>query len=645
MTLKRQVADGRLSHAYLFTGTRGTGKTTCAKILAKAVNCESPQNGDPCNRCPACLGIDSGTFLDVTEMDAASNNGVDNIRSLRDEAVYSPAQVKKRVYIVDEVHMLSTQAFNALLKILEEPPEHLIFILATTELHKVPATILSRCQRFSFRRIQPVQIERRLNDVAKAERIDLRPDGAELLARLADGALRDALSLLDQCAAAGGVVDAAEVLDTLGLAGNLQSAQLLGYILARDSKSALLLFDQLYAGGKDVGAVLSSLSALSRDLLICLTAPEGGQSLLSGGYDSNTLQSLLSAVSSARLIQLCTILQETAAALQSSVNRRIDAELCLLRLCDESLSGDLTALNARMTRLEEQFSAGLAFAASPAARTAAPTTNTARVPASDAAVPAGGEAGADAGAAPESASAEERSRPSAEDLPIRQPPDQAADSSPAPENPVSDDLPPWEEERPPLPDDTDAPPAQDEAYAVPVRDDAYAAPVRESAPAAARQPSAPQPEPPQPSAEQGAPAPATDVSAQSDAPASTAAVAQSAAAPGGTSAQDAPASDGAVFKKLMESYLNRLPVHLRGFLRMASGRISEDVLTIYCGNEPQKNMLDKPDVTSVLAEVTSQSVGRDISVRFAIGEPAGEPHDKMQDLLQKSSSFSNFRIK
>ena len=194
--LQRQVAKGRLSHAYLFTGTRGTGKTTCAKILARAVNCEHPENGNPCNRCPSCLGIESGRLLDVVELDAASNNGVDSVRALRDEAIYSPAQVKKRVYIVDEVHMLSTPAFNALLKILEEPPEHLMFILATTELHKVPATILSRCQRFSFRRIQPKDIVGRLNYIAGQENIDLKEDGAALLARLSDGALRDALSLL-----------------------------------------------------------------------------------------------------------------------------------------------------------------------------------------------------------------------------------------------------------------------------------------------------------------------------------------------------------------------------------------------------------------------------------------------------------------
>ncbi len=351
-TLKRQVADGRLSHAYLFTGTRGTGKTTCAKILSKAVNCEHPVDGNPCNCCPSCLGIESGGFLDVLELDAASNNGVEQIRALRDEAVYAPANVKKRVYIVDEVHMLSTSAFNALLKILEEPPEHLMFILATTELHKVPATILSRCQRFSFKRITPEDVQKRLQYVAQQEQIDLREDGAELLSRLSDGALRDGLSLLDQCAAAGGVIDARSVLDTLGLAGNLQTAQLMRYIMAEDAQSALMLLGDLYAAGKDMGAVLNALSTLARDLLIRMTAPKGGTALLSGGYDIATLEELGQCTSAPRLIAILTTLQDTSARLLRSTNLRTDAELCVLKLCDQSLSGDITALVSRMKRLE-----------------------------------------------------------------------------------------------------------------------------------------------------------------------------------------------------------------------------------------------------------------------------------------------------
>ena len=423
-TLQRQVAEGRLSHAYLFTGTRGTGKTTCAKILSRAVNCEQPENGNPCNRCPSCLGIESGRFLDVVELDAASNNGVDSVRALRDEAIYSPAQVKKRVYIVDEVHMLSTPAFNALLKILEEPPEHLMFILATTELHKVPATILSRCQRFSFRRIRPQDIAGRLNYIAQQEHIDLKEDGAALLARLSDGALRDALSLLDQCAAAGGAIDAPAVLDALGLAGNVQTAQLMSLILSRDTRGALALLGRLYDGGKDVGAVLGELSTLSRELLIRATAGEGGESLLSGAYDSATLENLSKQGTSARFIQLCTLLQETAAQLQFSVNRRTDAELCVLKLCDETLSGDLAALCARIARLEEQIAAGVQFAARNAASAPAPAQTPAKT-ASD-------------------------------------------QETPAPK--AAEEAPPWDES--PLPDDYDAPPP----YGEPVESAPKAAP-------------------------------------------------------------------------------------------------------------------------------------------------------------------------
>ena len=365
-TLQRQVAEGRLSHAYLFTGTRGTGKTTCAKILAKAVNCEHPVNGDPCNQCPSCLGIDSGSLLDVLELDAASNNGVDQVRALRDEAIYSPAHVKYRVYIVDEVHMLSTAAFNALLKILEEPPAHLIFILATTELQKVPATILSRCQRYAFKRILPKDIAERLLYVAGQEQIPLTREGADLIARLADGALRDALSLLDQCAAVEGDIGAEQVLEVLGLAGNLQTAKLMELILNRDAQGAILLLHQLYSGGKDVGAVLGELSTLARDLLIRMTAREGGEALLSGGYDTATMDSLAALCNAQRLIHVTSLLQATTAALGASANRRTDAELCLLRLCDDTLSGDLTALAARIARLEE----GRGPVSAPAVRTA-----------------------------------------------------------------------------------------------------------------------------------------------------------------------------------------------------------------------------------------------------------------------------------
>ena len=404
-TLKNQVAASRTSHAYLFTGTRGTGKTTCAKILAKAVNCEHPVDGDPCCACPSCVGIENGSFLDVLELDAASNNGVDQVRALRDEAIYSPANVKKRVYIVDEVHMLSTPAFNALLKILEEPPEHLMFILATTELHKVPATILSRCQRYSFKRILPRDIADRLAYVAAQEHIDLTADGAELLSRLADGALRDGLSLLDQCAAAGGTIDHAAVLEVLGLAGNLQTAQLLEHILRRDAQAALLLLGKLYDGGKDVGAVLGELSTLVRDLLLRRTAPEGGAALLSGGYDSATLDRLGKGVASNRFLYLASTLQKAAADLYYSTNRRTDAELCLLRLCDESLSGDLTALENRIRRLEESAEQGRLIRA--AAVQAAPAQEERTTPSPAEELPPA------------------RETPPAEDIPWEEPPEDA----------------------------------------------------------------------------------------------------------------------------------------------------------------------------------------------------------------------------
>ena len=274
-TLRAQITGGKLSHAYLFTGTRGTGKTSCAKILAKAVNCENPQDGNPCNHCAACRAIDSGSCMDVQEIDAASNNGVDSVRILRDDAIYTPGEVKMRVYIIDEVHMLSTAAFNALLKIIEEPPAHLLFILATTELHKVPATILSRCQRFSFRRLMQEDIASRINYVAYQEHIEIEPDAVQLLARLADGALRDGLSLLDQCAsAATGSVTAELVDSTLGLAGERKAAEIFAAVADKNASRALELFSGLYASGKDVAAMTDELCSLSRDLLMLKSGPE-----------------------------------------------------------------------------------------------------------------------------------------------------------------------------------------------------------------------------------------------------------------------------------------------------------------------------------------------------------------------------------
>ena len=358
-TLKNQLATGKMSHAYLFTGSRGTGKTSCAKILAKAVNCLDLQDGNPCNRCEACRAIDSGACMDVLEIDAASNNGVDNVRDLRDDAIYTPSQVKMRVYIIDEVHMLSISAFNALLKIIEEPPEHLLFILATTELHKVPATILSRCQRFAFRRISQEDIASRLQYVAYQENIDLDDGAARVLARMADGGMRDGLSLLDQCASAtAGELTAERVYECLGIAGERKAAELMGYIAARDTRKCLQLFNKLYADGKEMGALLDELACLSRDLLVLKTAPDAGLSMLSGVADHQVAQQLARALSSAELVRMMELLEQTMSGFTRSASRRMDAELCLIRLCQPELQLDAESLNARLTKMEEQLKTG-----------------------------------------------------------------------------------------------------------------------------------------------------------------------------------------------------------------------------------------------------------------------------------------------
>jgi DNA polymerase-3 subunit gamma/tau len=355
-TLKRQIETDRLSHAYLFTGTRGTGKTSCAKILARAVNCERPVGGNPCNQCDSCLGIESGAILDVLELDAASNNGVDQVRALRDEAVYTPAAVKKRVYIIDEVHMLSTPAFNALLKILEEPPSHLMFILATTELHKVPATIKSRCQQFSFKRIQPTEIVKQLQFIAQKEGIILSDEGAILLARLAEGGLRDALSLLDQCIGSSLELKESDILQVLGLSGHLEIVNLMNFIVQGDSAGALQRIGALYQDGKDMGALLGELTTLVRDLLVRKAAPSGGDSLLTGGYEDAVLRTFSELLSSAELVQMLSVLQSATAELYHSSNRRTDVELCIIRLCEKHLSAAPENLVARISRLEKQLS-------------------------------------------------------------------------------------------------------------------------------------------------------------------------------------------------------------------------------------------------------------------------------------------------
>ena len=353
-TLKNQIKTGRLSHAYLFIGTRGTGKTTCARILAKAVNCENPVNGNPCGQCAACRAISAGSVMDIVELDAASNNGVDNVRALREEAVFSPATVKKRVYIIDEVHMLSGAAFNALLKILEEPPAHLMFILATTELHKVPATILSRCQRHSFKRIEAATIASHLETVAAGEGFKLDRSAAELIARLAEGGVRDAISLLDQCSAADRI-DVEAVYSAMGLAGSRRIVKLLELIVSHSTEAALKEFDAMWMDGKDPDTVLAELSGLMRDILVMSVAPKGGASLLNGSYDTETLASFAKRMSREELLYGMETVQKAQFTAKEARNPKTVAELCLVSLCDNAAAESIGSLRARISRLEQQI--------------------------------------------------------------------------------------------------------------------------------------------------------------------------------------------------------------------------------------------------------------------------------------------------
>ncbi len=353
-TLKNQVRTGHLSHAYIFIGTRGTGKTTCARILAKAVNCENPIDGNPCNRCRYCRGIDDGSILDIVELDAASNTGVDNVRDLKEEAIFSPAAAKKRVYIIDEVHMLSMQAFNALLKIIEEPPEHLMFILATTELQKVPATILSRCQRHSFRRIPTERLAAYLQEIAARESLQLEPEAAVQIGRLAEGGVRDALSILDQCSA-GGRITVNTVFETMGLAGNRNLVELLQVILRHDSASALQLFQQIWLDGKEPATFLGELNGLLRDVMIVKAAGAGAEELISGNYERDDLNSFARSMTAEEILYCADTMQSALSRIRTVRNPRTVAELCIVSLCDNRLADTAASLRARLSRLEAEM--------------------------------------------------------------------------------------------------------------------------------------------------------------------------------------------------------------------------------------------------------------------------------------------------
>ena len=371
-TLQQEIESGKLSHAYLFTGSRGTGKTTCAKILAKAVNCLHPENGNPCNECEVCRGIDSGAILDVVEIDAASNNGVDNIRDIRDEASFAPVNCRYRVYIIDEVHMLSIGAFNALLKTLEEPPAHVKFILATTEVHKLPVTILSRCQRFDFHRVSPEAMLSRMQTIASQEGFTLDDDAGMLIARLADGGMRDALSTLDQCIGRDRHVTAKLVTDVAGITGRDHLFSLAAALASHDTASAMEQLNDLHSQSLDMERLCGDLVQHFRNLMIVKTVRRAENVLICTAQELEQYRAQSATMTLETILYAIDLLQETAVTMKKGVNRRVEMELALIRLADPALSTDTDALLTRIAALERAVRTGAPVPAIPAPQPAQP---------------------------------------------------------------------------------------------------------------------------------------------------------------------------------------------------------------------------------------------------------------------------------
>ena len=365
-TLKNEIKENRIAHAYLFTGSRGTGKTTCAKILAKAVNCENSVDGEPCNECEVCKGLDSGTIYDVVEIDAASNNGVDNIRDLREEANYTPSRGKYRVYIIDEVHMLSTGAFNALLKTLEEPPAHVIFILATTEVHKLPATILSRCQRFDFKRIQPETMSVRLKQVAQLEGMELDDDAAILIARIADGALRDGLSILDQCAGRSKKIDSALVSEVAGLAGQEALYKLTDCICTQNSSSAMTVISELYQNSYDMERLCVEMINHLRNFLIVKTVKDSRGLIICTDDEYNSIILSAENFTLENVIFALDLFQDALTKIKTGANARVELEMAFVKLCEPKLDVNIDSLVDRISKLERAVNRGVNVSQQPA---------------------------------------------------------------------------------------------------------------------------------------------------------------------------------------------------------------------------------------------------------------------------------------
>jgi len=364
-TLLNEIKEKRISHAYLFTGSRGTGKTSCAKILAKAVNCENSVNGEPCNECEVCRGLDSGSIYDVVEIDAASNNGVDNIRDLREEANYMPSRGRYRVYIIDEVHMLSTGAFNALLKTLEEPPAHVIFILATTEVHKLPATILSRCQRFDFKRIQPETMAKRLMQVAGFENLDLTQEGAILISRIADGGMRDALSILDQCAGRNQRIDEKLVSEVAGIAGRESLYELSDAICNKNGGDALNVISKLHANSYDMERLCVEMINHLRNFLIVKTVDKSRELIVCTDDEYNTILSSADNFTLPSVIFALDLFQDTLVKIKGGANSRIEMEMTLIKLCEPKLEQSMDSVLDRISVLERAVKNGVAVKSAP----------------------------------------------------------------------------------------------------------------------------------------------------------------------------------------------------------------------------------------------------------------------------------------
>lgn len=437
-TLKNEIKEGRISHAYLFTGSRGTGKTTCAKILAKAVNCPNAADGEPCNACEICKGLDSGTIYDVVEIDAASNNGVDNIRDLREEVNYTPTRGKYRVYIIDEVHMLSTGAFNALLKTLEEPPAHVIFILATTEVHKLPATILSRCQRFDFKRIQPETMAVRLQQVAGLEGMELAPDAATLIARIADGALRDGLSILDQCAGRSKQITAQLVSEVAGLAGREALYRLSDAVLARDSSAAVEELAQLHENSYDMERLCVEMINHFRNFMMVKTVKKSRELIICTDDEYKHIEESAGQFTLAQILRGLDLFQSTLVKIKGGATPRIEMEMAFIRLCEPKLEADSDAINQRLSALERAVQNGVPAAPVKTVQSPAPAAHPA--PAQPTVPPAPQPTPAAAAPAPEpvpATSAEPVSAPVPESAPVQPEPPvplepAAAAPSPAP---------------------------------------------------------------------------------------------------------------------------------------------------------------------------------------------------------------------